>query len=113
MLVKCMLPTSIVENEGFKEWVEYMDPCFSLPTRHTIKVTGLPTLRSFVNQVNTDILKDIPWPNVSCDGWGDDVIRSWNGYYVQGISNEWEMHNIPIDFKDVIGKNKFLLSSKN
>ncbi len=100
MLVKCMLPTSLVEQEGFVEWVEYMDPCFN---RHTIKVTGLPSLRTFVNNSNRERLVDIPWPNVSCDGWSDDVVRGWNGYYVQGISNEWEMQNIPLEFKDFKG----------
>jgi len=103
MLVKCMLPTSIVENKGFIEWVEYMDPCFKLPTRHTIKITGLPSLRTFVNQTNKDRLLNIPWPNVSCDGWSDDVVRGWNGYFIQGICNEWEMHNIPIEFRDIKG----------
>ena len=103
MLVKCMLPVSIVETDGFMEWVEYMDPYFNLPTRHTIKVTGLPSLRKYVDGQNREILKEIPWPNVSCDGWSDDTIRSWNGYYVQGISNNWEMHKLPIDFRAVKG----------
>lgn len=103
MLVKCMLPNSIVESEGFREWVAYMDPCFNLPTRHTVKVSGMPSLRKFVDETNRQILKTIRWPNVSCDGWSDNVVRSWNGYFVQGISDDWVMHNIPIDFREVKG----------
>ena len=58
MLVNCMLPVSIVESEwksdkkGFSEWVEYMDPYVNYSTRHTIKVSGLPSLRKFVDEAN-------------------------------------------------------------
>ncbi len=45
MLVRCMLPISLVENKGFKEYILYMDPSFSMPTRSRIKDTGLPDLK--------------------------------------------------------------------
>ena len=35
MLIKCMLPLSIVEREGFKEFINYIDPSFVMPTRKT------------------------------------------------------------------------------
>ena len=110
MLVKCMLPISIVENSGFKEFINYLDPCFNLPTRYTIKKSGLTNLKNFVDAKNIEILSIVPWVNVSCDGWSDETMRCWNGYYAQGIDNNWEMQNIPIAFKEV--KGNFLYSGK-
>jgi hypothetical protein len=40
MLVKCMLPISIVDNPGFREFINYIDPSFTIPSRKTIKVTS-------------------------------------------------------------------------
>jgi hypothetical protein len=42
-----MLPISIVEHRGFKEYLTYLDPSFTMPSRARIKDTGLPKLKSF------------------------------------------------------------------
>jgi hypothetical protein len=47
MLTRCMLPISIVEHRGFKEYLTYLDPSFTMPSRARIKDTGLPKLKSF------------------------------------------------------------------
>ncbi len=31
MLALCMLPISVVENEGFRDYVENLDPSFPMP----------------------------------------------------------------------------------
>ncbi len=46
MIVKCMLPISLVEKEGFMEYVEYLNPSFSMPTRNRIRDTGLPGFKT-------------------------------------------------------------------
>ena len=67
MLAKCMLLISLVENTGFREFINYFDPSFRIPTRYTIKKAGLPSLKAFVDDKNREILANVPWVNVSCD----------------------------------------------
>ena len=31
MIVKCMLPISIIENPAFREYIQYLDPSFNIP----------------------------------------------------------------------------------
>lgn len=40
MIIKCMLPVSIVENENFTEWLEKTDPSFNIPDYKTFKEKG-------------------------------------------------------------------------
>jgi hypothetical protein len=50
MLIKCMLPVSIVENPSFREYLSIVDPLFNVPCGNTIKDTSLPNIRAFVKE---------------------------------------------------------------
>ena len=76
MLIRCMLPISIVENPAFVEFYAQIDPYFHMPTRETIKATGLPELRIVVETRMKNELKSIPYPNCSIDGWSDRTTES-------------------------------------
>ena len=103
MLTRCMLPISIVENEGFKEYIEFLDPSFQMPSRRRIKEFGLPNLKIRLQSKIKDCLKSIPWINASVDLWTDAAVRPFNGYIAQGIDNNWVLHTIPIEFEPIIG----------
>ena len=82
--LKCMIPIpiSIVESEGFIEYIKYLDPSFSMPTRPTIK------------------------KNCTCnamDAWTDAAARPFNGFIVQGIDNQWQLHTLPVEFEYIEG----------
>ena len=80
-----MLPISLVEKEGFRKYVQFLDPSFTMPTRWKIKETGLPNLKQNIeNQIKND-LKSIEWLNISLDGWTDGIYRCFNGYTAQGF----------------------------
>lgn len=64
MLVKCMLPISIVDNPGFREYINFIDPSFTIPSRKTIKDTSLPKMKEAVETKITNIMKTIKQPNV-------------------------------------------------
>ncbi len=59
MLVKCMLPISHVENKGFRENINYIDPSFTMPSRQRIKETALPKLKAMC----TEKIKKMPKQN--------------------------------------------------
>ena len=60
-----MLLISIVENKGFRKFINYLDPSFRIPTRYIIKKDGLTSLKEFVDDKNRGILANVPWVNVS------------------------------------------------
>ena len=79
-----MLPISIVERPGFKRYVEFLDPSFTMPTRQRIRDTGLPDLKEAVEQRIRSVFGDIEWFNISLDGWTDGIYHCFNGYTAQG-----------------------------
>jgi len=104
MLVSLMLPISIICKKAFKDFMKMVDPSFNVPTRKTVKTTGLSILLKTVTAKIAVILKSIPHVNVSVDGWSDSVMRCFNGYIVQGIDVNWKLHTIPIAFQYVNGR---------
>ena len=48
MLIKCMLPISIMENLHFKQFLENIDPPFNIPCRFTVRETCLSDLKKEV-----------------------------------------------------------------
>ena len=103
MLIKCMLPISLVENEAFREFVSYLDPSFNIPSRHTVKETGLKELCSRVTEQIRKILMTISFITISIDLWSDACLRGFNGFIAQGISDDWVLYTIPIAFEYVEG----------
>jgi hypothetical protein len=54
-IVLCMLPISLVENEGFRDYISYLDPSFNIPSRSKVKNTGIPNLKLAVQNEIGDI----------------------------------------------------------
>ena len=98
MLVKCLLPISIVENSAFKDYINYIDPSFSIPTRSSVKNSVLPQLKNGCQNKINKILSQIPSVNTSMDAWTDAALRPFNGFVAQGIDVNWILHTIPIEF---------------
>ena len=105
MLIKCMLPVSLVERLAFRQFLAVFDPCFIFPDRKGIKNYGVVHLRELVtNKINL-LFKRIAWLNTCCDGWADASLRCFNGYVAQGICDDWKMNTVNIAFEHVTGKN--------
>ena len=98
-----MLPLSLVEDNAFIEFVNYLDPSFAMPTRKTVKSTGIPNLKESVFIKMKKLLQNIKYPNACVDGWSDASARKFNGYICQGIDNDWNLVTLPIEFKHFKG----------
>ena len=103
MIVKCMLPISIVENKSFKDYISYLDPSFSMPTRSSVKNSILPQLKSRCQNKIKSILNNIPSLSTSMDSWTDSALRPYNGFIAQGIDLDWQLHTISIEFEYMSG----------
>jgi hypothetical protein len=99
MIVKLMLPISIVEQPGFKEFILKLDPQVTVPNRYSIKTQGLIYLNNIViNKIN-EIISKCEHINISNDGWTDATARCFDGYIIQSIDNDWNLVTLPIAFR--------------
>ena len=94
MLVKCMLPISIVENAAFRDYISYLDPSFNIPCVYTVKYRGLNELKMVVTDKIKEVLKSIPYPNVASDIWTDKVQRGFTAFKCQGLDHDFNLHKI-------------------
>ena len=106
MLIKLMLPVSLIESKAWEEWLHSLDKSYVIPSREQIKKFVVPEMMSTVHSKLKTLLASIPWLNLSADGWSDATMRCFNGYIAQGIDSEWRMHTIPIALRIVKGKIK-------
>lgn len=88
-MVQCMLPISIVDTPAFREYMNYIDPSFTIPSRKGIKDSFLPKLKENVENKIKTILKTIKHPNVCTDFWSDSTARPFNGFVFQGIDDQF------------------------
>ncbi len=65
MIVKCMLPPSIVHNPAFVDYIKYLDPSFQMPTRRTLEKTTLSKMKIMVQNKIKSVLANIPFINTS------------------------------------------------
>ncbi|XP_076844397.1 zinc finger BED domain-containing protein 4-like [Brachyhypopomus gauderio] len=66
-------PLSVVENEGFRSLIEYLQPRYSLPSRRYLSETALPELYNQVSTKLADKLKAVPNLSFTTDIWTSDV----------------------------------------
>ena len=100
MLVKCMLPITIVDNENFKEYINYLDPSFTIPQAYTVKHTVLKELTCTVYENLIKKIDTMPHINIALDLWSDATCRGFNGINIHGIDNNWQMckHSICFEY---------------
>lgn len=66
-------PLSVVENEGFRNLMAYLQPRYSLPSRKYLSETALPELYSIVAKKLADKLKGVRSMSFTTDIWTSDV----------------------------------------
>lgn len=104
MLVKTMLPISLVENSAFVEFVNKLDPSFRIPTRHTIKHTHLTKLRETLDIKLRERVRMIEYPNIATDHWTDATQRCFGAFVIQGIASDWTILQFTLSFDHITGK---------
>ena len=98
MLVKCMLPISIVDNPAFRQYIVYLDPSFQIPSRKTIKDSSLPKMKEFLQERIKERMTKIDHPNVCTYFLTDTTTRPFSGFTFQGIDDEWNLNTICTGF---------------
>jgi hypothetical protein len=80
MVVKCMLPITLVDNLAFRDYINYMDPSFTVPQSYTVKHTVLKELSTIVYEKLSEKLDSLAHINVALDLWSDATSRVFQWY---------------------------------
>ncbi|XP_050706851.1 zinc finger BED domain-containing protein 4-like [Eriocheir sinensis] len=91
MIAIDMQPISLVENEGFKEFVKVLDPRYILPSRRELMRTHFPSLyENQVQQVRSE-LEGASFVTLTSDLWTSRQTKSFLSVTCHFISPEWEL----------------------
>ena len=106
MISKDMLPVSIVEGEGFQEFVHDLEPKFKSPRRWTVR-------RKIVSRVDDEILPDIRTMvsklsngdiHTTSDLWETRMHDSILGVRIHFIDEHWRLNNHTIGLEQFSGR---------
>lgn len=100
MIVKDLQPFSIVEDEGFKEFVKKLDPTYVLPARKTVKSMVRQKYQE-EKQKAMEHLKNIPSVCLTADMWTSLTMESYLGVTCHYTDSNTELGSV------VLGVSKF------
>ena len=93
MIVKDLQPFSIVDDEGFREFVAGLDPSYVLPSRTTLTRELLPQLYDkIIDEVKANLAK-AEYITLTTDGWTSRTTESYIAVTAHFISDSWEMRS--------------------
>ena len=73
MIVRGLLPVTIIRQKGFREFCEEMDPLYVLPNYNTVRNKLIPDLdQEVMSEVRKD-LKQVKHVAMTSDGWSSNV----------------------------------------
>nr|XP_055059808.1 E3 SUMO-protein ligase ZBED1-like [Misgurnus anguillicaudatus] len=96
MIAKDFQPFSIVENEGFREYSQTLNPSYVLPSRHTISRRMLPNMYEKVRADLKDIIKDVSAVCLTTDCWTSRTTTSYIAVTCHYIS-DFELKSALLD----------------
>lgn len=90
MIVKDLQPFSIVEDDGFKSLINYLEPDYKIPTRNTLSTTFLDAQYTAVANKVKEELRSASHISITSDGWTSRTMTSYQAITAHYLKN-WEL----------------------
>lgn len=90
MIVKDLQPSSIVEDTGFKDLINYLEPGYKVPSRYTLSNTFLDAQYLEVKNRLKEELQSTNFISITTDGWTSRATTSYQAVTAHYILN-WEL----------------------
>lgn len=94
---------SILDSHAFKEYSKTLNIAYSMPAYSTFRNHHLPQTTKIVKEKLINILSDIENCNIVTDIWTDGSQRSYIGFHVVGIKNNWDYFKGLLACKRILG----------
>ncbi|XP_055842657.1 E3 SUMO-protein ligase ZBED1-like [Episyrphus balteatus] len=94
MVVKDLQPLSVVEDSGFKDLVNFLEPNYKMPSRYMLSNSLLDIQFSFVKERLNNELKEAKYIALTTDGWTSRAANSYQAVTAHYILKEsWELRS--------------------
>ncbi len=93
MIVVDLLPVSIVEDRGFRQFMKVIDHKYSPPSRRTIMHESLPRLYESKKRELLDKLADVKWCSFTTDLWTSNTTMGYMTVTCHYITKDWVMES--------------------
>lgn len=91
MIVKDLQPLSVVEDRGFRQFAQGLNPHYELPSRRELARTHLPTLYEEEKRRVQEELGKVKYVALTTDIWTSRQTRGFLTVTAHYISSEWIM----------------------
>ena len=92
-------PFSIVEDEGFKKFINYLEPNYSMPTRRMLRENVVPEMyESVVGTVETK-LSTLEAIGLTTDHWTSRANDSYMSVTAHGLTKNFDVIDVCLDVK--------------
>lgn len=112
MIAKDFQPLSLVEDEGFCNFVKALNPRYKIISRKTLTTTILPECYEIAKKNLKSLLEKAPAVSLTADGWTSTANDSYLGitcHFFEEISDSLVLHSTALDVilieKDETAKN--------
>uniref|UniRef100_A0A6P7H2S3 Zinc finger BED domain-containing protein 1-like n=1 Tax=Diabrotica virgifera virgifera TaxID=50390 RepID=A0A6P7H2S3_DIAVI len=103
MIGKDLQPLSIVENEGFRDYTEQLQPLYKLPSRKTLTNILVPEVCREISENIKSMLNQTDSVGITTDIWSSDSNTSFISVTCHFISDTSELQNVVLDTKEIPG----------
>jgi len=90
-------PYQIVENQGFREFVEELDPRYDLMCRQTLTNRIVPQVFDLCKQATRGILDTIEYASITSDGWSSVSNDAYISVTIHFIDLDWVFRKMLLD----------------
>lgn len=94
MIVKDLQPASIVEDNGFQEFVRVLDPKYATPSRRSLMREDLPQMYMSKRAEIEEQLAGIKHCSITTDLWTSRATEGYITVTLHFISESWELKSI-------------------
>ncbi|XP_072400765.1 E3 SUMO-protein ligase ZBED1-like [Diabrotica undecimpunctata] len=97
LIIKDFQPFSIVEDNGFKDFILTLNPAYKLPTRKTLSNVLLPAVFEEVRLKVSDVLKEVVSITITTDCWtsrNTDSVIAVTGHF---IDNKFQIKSVLLE----------------
>lgn len=102
LMIKKVLPLSLVDHESFKTFVSLLDPRYVVPCRKTLNSMLERKHEDMKKKLKND-LKDLKDISITHDGWTSMNTESFETFTGHFISQDWQLKSVAVETIKVEG----------
>ena len=103
MIVKDLQPVYIVEREGFRDFVNVLEPRYTIVSRKHLQQTLLPSCHVKVEEAIRSALMEIDTCSLTLDIWSSRRMHAYLGITCHFVTKEWEVLSLLISCSQLHG----------